>query len=113
MTDVIVTQEDREAARKWDFIECCHCSQYDGNFVEDLAEDFARHRQSSTEEAERPSGEPPEIVYEVWEDDLLVASSTSKKEARHYHAVYSQDGPVHLVKATIYRTALTGASTHD
>ena len=39
-----VTQADRMLAEQWRFIECMHCSQYEGDFVNDLAADFARHR---------------------------------------------------------------------
>lgn len=50
MADTVsVTQADREAAENWRFIECRHCSEYGGDFVNDLAEDFARHRLASTQ----------------------------------------------------------------
>ena len=39
-----VTQADRDAAEEWGFIECRHCSEYEGDFVPDLALAFARHR---------------------------------------------------------------------
>lgn len=47
-----------------------------------------------------------EITYEVWEADMLVASSTDEADASHYHAVYSQDGAVRLVKAVTTRTEI-------
>lgn len=43
-----VIQADREAAQEWGFIECRHCSEYEGDFVADLAEAFASHREAST-----------------------------------------------------------------
>ncbi|WPZ05528.1 hypothetical protein [Pelagerythrobacter marinus] len=48
--------------------------------------------------------EGADVSYEVWEDDLLVASSTCPKDALHYHAVYSQDAAVTLKKAITVRT---------
>lgn len=39
-----ITQADIEAAEQWRFIECMRCSEYEGDFVHDLAADFARHR---------------------------------------------------------------------
>ncbi|MFT4056455.1 MAG: hypothetical protein QM681_18275 [Novosphingobium sp.] len=53
-----------------------------------------------------------EVSYEVWEDDMLVASSTDEADGRHYHAVYSQGGLVKLVKAETFRTDIEG-TTHD
>jgi hypothetical protein len=35
-----------------------------------------------------------EITYEVWQNDMIVATSTDLEDASHYAAVYSQDGPV-------------------
>ena len=48
----------------------------------------------------------PEITYEVWEDDFLVASSSSLTDAGHYLAVCSQDADFRLVKAETYRTPI-------
>lgn len=50
MADTVsVTQADIDAAENWRFIECRHCSEYDGDFVNDLAEDFAHHRLTYTQ----------------------------------------------------------------
>lgn len=62
--------------------------------------------------------EEREINFEVWEDDMIVASSTDEADARHYLAVYSQDGPVRLVRAETVRTTLPSVpsgegSDHD
>lgn len=54
-----------------------------------------------------------EVAYEVWEDDMIVASSTDEADARHYHAVYSQDGPVSLQRAVTTRTMLIAAQPTD
>lgn len=45
--EVQVVQADREAAAEWVFIECRHCSEYEGDFPADLAQAFARHRQQA------------------------------------------------------------------
>lgn len=42
--------------------------------------------------------------YEVWEDDLMVAASTSEDDARHYLRVYSQDADVVLKTAYTWRS---------
>ena len=49
-----------------------------------------------------------ETVFEVWEDDLMVASASASTEAEglHYFAVYSQDGPVKLVRAETVRQVI-------
>lgn len=47
-----------------------------------------------------------EVTWEVWEDDLMVANSTDEANARHYFAVYSQDGPVRLVRCETVRTEI-------
>ena len=47
-----------------------------------------------------------EVAWEVWEDDLMVASSSSEADGLHYLAVYSQDGPMRFVKATTTRETL-------
>lgn len=44
-----VEQIDREAAAEWTFIECRHCSEYEGDFEADLARDFAHHRLAAIE----------------------------------------------------------------
>ena len=45
-----VSDADLAAAREWDFIECRHCSEYDGDFVIDLAQDFAARYQAGIRE---------------------------------------------------------------
>lgn len=52
-----------------------------------------------------------ETVFEVWEDDLMVASASTEAEGLHYFAVYSQDGPVKLVRAETVRQVITTPST--
>ena len=47
-----------------------------------------------------------DIQFEVWQDDMMVASSTSETDARHYLAVYEQDGPAYLVRAETIRHRL-------
>lgn len=47
-----------------------------------------------------------EIDWEVWQDEMMVASSNSEAEARHYLAMYAQDGPAKLV-LTERRTVTT------
>ncbi len=47
-----------------------------------------------------------EVMFEVWQDDMQVAASTYEADARHYLAVYAQDGPATLMRATTYRAAL-------
>lgn len=42
-----------------------------------------------------------EVQYEVWQDGMMVAASTDPADAKHYLAVYGQDGPV------VGRTAVT------
>src|SRR5690606_10580951 len=46
------------------------------------------------------------ITYEIWQDDMMVASSTDPKDASHYAAVYSQDGPVKVY--TVLRSEWEG-----
>ncbi len=50
-----ITQEDREAAADWSFIECRHCSEYEGDFPADLAAAFARHRIAALSATPAPS----------------------------------------------------------
>ncbi len=59
-----VTQADRDAAAEWSFIECRHCSEYEGDFTADLAAAFARHRIQS--EGRTGAGEAlPKWVYDI------------------------------------------------
>lgn len=51
--------------------------------------------------------EAAEITWEVWEDDLLVASSTEQADALHYLKVYSQDADV--VIKTAFTVRMNGA----
>lgn len=48
-----------------------------------------------------------EAQFEVWQDDMMVAASTDEADARHYLAVYQQDGPATLFRAETTRTALS------
>ena len=52
-----------------------------------------------------------ETAFEIWEDDLMVASASTEAEGLHYFAVYSQDGPVKLVRAETVRQVITTPST--
>lgn len=57
----------------------------------------------------RPAGDAvaaDEITYEIWQDDMMVASSNDPKDASHYAAVYSQDGPVKVY--TVLRSEWEG-----
>lgn len=47
-----------------------------------------------------------DVDYEVWQGDEWVASASREADARHYAAVYGQDGPVKLVRVVSYRTDL-------
>lgn len=60
-------------------------------------------------EPEQRGGEE-DVSWEVWEDDMMVASSSTEADALHYLAVYSQDGPVRLVKAVTHRFPLAAAT---
>lgn len=51
------------------------------------------------------------IEWEVWQDDMPVATSTSEADARHYLMVYGQDGPATLVR--VERTEVARAALHD
>ncbi len=79
-----------------------------GGFVGECAEVeaiIAALRASlTTPPARSYADEDVETQWEVWEDDLMVASSTDEADARHYLAVYLQDGPVRLVKSVTVRT---------
>lgn len=44
--------------------------------------------------------EIPDIEYEIWQTDMLVASSNSLKEAVKYAIQYAEDGLVELYKVT-------------
>ncbi|UXC93094.1 hypothetical protein EGM87_22625 [Sphingobium sp. RSMS] len=58
-------------------------------------------------------GQERETTFEVWQGDMMVASSTDEAEARHYCLVYSQDGPVRLVRAETVRTPLPSAPSGE
>jgi hypothetical protein len=58
--------------------------------------------------AARAEGEV-DVTFEVWEDDMMIASSTDEADARHYLAVYSQDAPNRLVRAETRRTTIVPA----
>lgn len=45
----------------------------------------------------------PEVQYEVWQDDMPVASADRLSDAQHYMAMYGQDGPVKAKTAFTYR----------
>ena len=48
----------------------------------------------------------PDVDYEVWQNGGMVASSSNLSDAKHYAAVYSQDGPVEIVEAATFRRPL-------
>jgi len=58
-----------------------------------------------------PKAGETETAFEIWEDDLMVASASTEAEGRHYFAVYSQDGPVKLVRAETVRQVIATPST--
>jgi hypothetical protein len=72
-----------------------------GEFATGLADHLA-----STDTQSDAVRDGPEITYEVWEDDFLVASSSSLTDAGHYLAVYSQNAEFRFVKAETYRTPI-------
>ena len=47
-----------------------------------------------------------ETTYEVWQDDMMVASADSETDGRHYLAMYAQDGPAVLKRAVTTRAIL-------
>jgi len=48
------------------------------------------------------------VEWEVWQDDMPVATSTSEADALHYLMVYGQDGPVKLIR--VERTEIVRAA---
>ena len=48
-----------------------------------------------------------EVTYEVWQEGMLVASSSDISDATHYLTMYAQDGDAQLLKATTERRFLT------
>ena len=65
-----VEQADRDAAEQWRFIEGRY-SEYEGDFVADLAADFARHRRA-------PAWEGIETVPDALKDgtEILICGGT-------------------------------------
>jgi len=51
------------------------------------------------------------VEWEVWQDDMPVATSTDEADARHYLMVYGQDGPATLTR--VERTQVARAALHD
>jgi hypothetical protein len=51
------------------------------------------------------------VEWEVWQDDMPVATSTSEADAQHYLMVYGQDGPATLMR--VERTEIARAGRHD
>lgn len=49
------------------------------------------------------------VDYEIWQDGVLVAGSDNEADARHYAAVYEQDGPVDAFKVVSFRSPLPPA----
>lgn len=58
-----------------------------------------------TEPAARDGGEAA-VQYEVWQDDILVASSDTLSDAQHFAMIHRQDDPAEIVVATTYRVPL-------
>lgn len=52
--------------------------------------------------------QPHQIEYQVWQDDMCQASSDNLADAKHYLAVYGQDGPVQLREVVSYSRDITG-----
>lgn len=57
---------------------------------------------ASAEPAARDGGEDA-VQYEVWQDDMLVASSDILSDAQHFAMIYGQDGPLDVIVATTRR----------
>lgn len=54
-----------------------------------------------------------QVEYEVWQDGMMVASSSDLPDARHYVMMYEQDGPCEIIVATTTRAPLSAAAdTH-
>lgn len=70
-----------------------------------LCEDGICDREPTPQQPDE--GVTQEVQWEIWQDDMMVASSTSEADAHHYLAVYSQDGPAHLVRAETTRHRLS------
>ncbi len=102
-----ITQADIEAAEQWRFIECMRCSEYEGDFVHDLAADFARHRiagQSAScdlgigcDEAgvcyAMANGKPemcPRTTSLAAQDGLVEALTYLESEARRFAGMYPE-----------------------
>lgn len=49
------------------------------------------------------------VDYELWQNDEMVAGSSSEREIRHYAAVYVQDGPVEVFEVVSFRRPLPPA----
>jgi hypothetical protein len=63
-----ISQSAREAAEGWRFIECLHCSQYENDFVEDLAADFDQFAMGAIAEAEQRGMERAAGIAENFDD---------------------------------------------
>jgi hypothetical protein len=64
---------------------------------------------------EKLQGDAPEEFtepeYEIWQDEMVVAGTAGKralKEAKHYAAMYSQDGPCEIIEVRRYKMKLQG-----
>jgi len=83
---------------------CCDDCMIEGPWADSYDLAIAAWNTRTTPPARSYADEDVETQWEVWEDDLMVASSTDEADARHYLAVYSQDGPVRLLKSVSVRT---------
>lgn len=71
--------------------------------LRDLIDEAAACIREMVERGERS------VDYEIWQDDALVAGSDNEGDARHYAAVYGQDGPVEVFKVVSFRSPLPPA----
>nr|WP_312293789.1 hypothetical protein [Brevundimonas diminuta] len=79
---------------------------FDGGYQKDayaLIDEAAACIREMVERGERS------VDYEIWQDNALVAGSDNEADARHYAAVYEQDGPVELIKVVSFRSPLPPA----
>lgn len=84
---------------------------------ETAAANFLRAHHAELEAMARDCQGEREVVWEIWQDDMIVANSDSLQDANHYMMMYSQDGPVELKRVVAYRKAIDDAmraeNSHD
>lgn len=75
----------------------------------DMAEVLADCRKAAACIREMVERGERSVDYEIWQDGVLVAGSDNEADARHYAAVYEQDGPVDAFKVVSFRSPLPPA----